>query len=163
MRMKNIKTMYYKARMEAIQSHPLLSNRMRAAEEIHVSVEALFDYENGNTLPPCDVVQSMVEVYGNHDLRGAHIRQYCPLMSEYGSETPSELRGAALGWAVALCGVQEVTNQFASIARDGQICLTEDAAAEIVRGKAIEVMRVMQETVDAIDKARAIRARMRRT
>lgn len=157
--MKNNKTIYHTARMDAIQAQPLLSNRARAAEEVHVSVEALFDYENGNTLPPCDVVQSMVEAYDAHDLRGAHIRAYCPLMSEYGSETPSELQGAALGWAVTLRDVHEVMNQFATIARNGKISHAEDTDAEIVRSKALEIMRVMQETIDAIDKARAVRTR----
>lgn len=95
-------TPYYEARIQASRRDPRLSNRERAAERLYVSVKSLADYETGATVPPCDVVQQMREVYGAHDLVGAHIRNYCPLMTDYGSEEPSELAQAALGWAVAM-------------------------------------------------------------
>ena len=147
-------TPYYEARIQASQRDPRLSNRQRAADQLYVSLKSLADYETGQTVPPCDVVQRMREVYGAHDLVGAHIRTYCPLITEYGSEEPSELAQAALGWAVAMGDAQEVARQFAQVARDGRITAAEVAAANLIREKARQIELVMQEAVTAIDKAR---------
>ena len=49
--------------MQAAQRDPLYSSRERTAGVIYVSGEALADYETGRTIPPCDVVQKMVEAY----------------------------------------------------------------------------------------------------
>lgn len=145
--------MYYCARMAAAAKKAVFSNRERAAGELYVSAEALADYETGKTIPPCDVVQRMVEVYGAHDLRAEHIRACCPLITDYGSDGPSHLSQAALGWAVALGSVQDVAQAFARVARDGEICPEELPAARMIRTKAVEIMQVMQETITAIDKA----------
>ena len=144
---------YRAARMEAARSDKRMANRERAATAIYCSPEALNDYENGHTLPPCDIVQAMVETYNTPDLRGQHIRACCPLMDGYGNEQGSHLAQAALGWAVTFGSVQEVAAQFAAVARDGKITPNEQAAAQLIRSKAVEIMRVMQETIDAIDKA----------
>ena len=77
---------YRAARMEAAKIDRRLANRERAAAAIYCSPEALCDYENGHTLPPCDIVQAMIETYGTPDLRGQHIRACCPLMDGYGNE-----------------------------------------------------------------------------
>ena len=145
--------MYYKARIAVAIYKPLFSNRERAAEELYVSAESLADYETGKTIPPCDVVQRMVEVYGAPDLRAEHIRAYCPLITEYAGAGPSHLSQAALGWAVALGSVQDVAQAFARVARDGEIGAEELPAAKMIRAKAVEIMQVMQETITAIDKA----------
>ena len=62
--MKTYTNIYRAARMKAAQDEPTFSSRERAAAELYVSTEALQDYETGKTLPPCDVVQRMVEIYG---------------------------------------------------------------------------------------------------
>lgn len=144
---------YRAARMEAAKTDKRLANRERAAMAIFCSPEALNDYENGHTLPPCDIVQAMVETYGTPDLRGQHIRAYCPLMDGYGNEEGSHLAQAALGWAVAFGSAQDVAETFAAVARDGRITPNERAAVQLIRAKAVEIMHVMQETIDAIDKA----------
>ena len=146
-------TIYRLARMHAAKKDPCLSNRERAAMRVFCSAEALADYENGVTIPPCAVVQAMVEAYGMPDLRGQHIRACCPLMDEgYGSEEASQLAQAALGWAVAFGSVQDVVQKFALIARDGHISPGEEISAQLIRAKAIEIMKVMQETIDVIDR-----------
>lgn len=150
MRSDNI---YRAARMEAAQRDKRLANRERAAAAVYSSPEALNDYENGHTVPPCELVQTMIETYGTPDLRGQHIRAYCPLLDDYGNENGSHLAQAALGWAVAFGSVQDVAERFAEVARDGRITANERAAAQMIRAKALEIMHVMQETVDAIDKA----------
>ena len=142
---------YYQARMESKKA--VYSNRERAAEALYISAGALADYETGRTVPPCDVVQRMIDVYSAHDLRGEHIRASCPLIKEYAGESPSQLAQAALGWAVAFGSVQDVAYQFAQVARDGRIGTEEHKAAQLIRAKALEIMKVMQETVTAIDKA----------
>lgn len=144
---------YRAARMEAARTDKRMASRERAAAAIYCSPEALNDYENGHTLPPCEIVQVMVDTYNAPDLRGQHIRACCPLMDGYGNEEGSHLAQAALGWAVAFGSVQDVAAQFAAVARDGKISPNEQAAAQMIRNKAVEIMRVMQETIDAIDKA----------
>jgi len=144
---------YYRARMQAAQRDPLYASRERTACEIFVSMEALGDYETGRTIPPCDVVQKMVEAYGDPDLKGAHIRACCPLLPDFGSAESSELARAALGWAVAFESAQQIALRFAAVARDGRISADELPAAEAIRNKAVELRRVMEETITAIDKA----------
>ena len=144
---------YYRARMQAAQRDPLYASRERTACEIFVSAEALGDYETGRTIPPCDVVQKMVEAYGDPDLMGAHIRACCPLLPDFGSAESSELARAALGWAVAFESAQQIALRFAAVARDGRISADELPAAEAIRNKAVELRRVMEETITAIDKA----------
>ena len=144
---------YRAARMEAARTNKVLANRERAAAAIYCSPEALNDYENGRTLPPCEVVQAMIETYQTPDLRGQHIRAYCPLITDYGNRNGSHLAQAALGWAVAFDSVRDVAASFAAVARDGRITPDERPTAQLIRNKANEIMQVMQETIDAIDKA----------
>lgn len=152
--MKNNNNIYYRARMRAAQDDPLHSNRDRTAAEIYVSAEALFDYENGITVPGCDVVQKMVEAYGDHDLRGQHVRDHCPLLPGYGADS-SHLAQAALGWAVAFQSAHDVAMKFAEVARDGHITPDELESAYMIREKALEVKQVMEESLTAIDNALA--------
>ena len=151
--MKDNGNIYYRARMQAAKIAPLHSNRERTACEIFVSPEALYDYENSVTVPGCDVVQKMVEAYGDPDLKVAHIRACCPLLPDYGGEGCSELARAALGWAIAFQSAQDIALQFATVARDGRITQDELPAAQTIRVKAVELRRIMEETIAAIDKA----------
>lgn len=151
--MKTPTNIYYRARMQAAQRDPLFASRERTASEIFVSCEALADYETGRTIPPCDAVQKMVEAYGDPDLKAAHIRACCPLLPDYGCAESSELARAALGWAVAFQSAQEIALRFAAVARDGHITDDELPAAAAIRAKAVELRRVMEETIAAIDKA----------
>lgn len=136
-------TIYYAARMEAARKSRIFASRERAADLIHVSTEALMDYETGLTVPPCDVVACMCRIYALPDLRNAHMRTVCPLMLE-GIAERSELCAAALGWAV---------QRFVSLALDGRIRPDEVEDALHVRRKAVELTKLMQETITAIDAA----------
>lgn len=148
-------SIYYKARMRAAHENALYASRERTAYEIYVSAEALADYETGRTVPPCDVVQKMIEAYGDPDLRGAHIRRCCPLLQDYGGAENSELMHAALDWAVAFDRAQQVALQFAAVARDGRITPDELPAIGAIRAKSIELRRAMEETIAAIDRETA--------
>ena len=148
----NRDNIYYAARIAASKRNPLLSNRERAAELLHVSGEALADYENGRTVPPCDVVQWMIEVYGLPRLKGQHMRACCPLMTE-GIAENSELARAALGWVTTLSSAESVGREFAAVAMDGEIDDSEVMQARAIRQKAVELTTVMQETIAAIDTA----------
>lgn len=152
--MKNTSNIWYKARMEAAARDRLFANRARAADELYVSAEALADYERARfpTLPPCDVVRRMIEVYGTHWLRGAHVQANCPLMTECASEM-SELQRAALSWVAQLTGATEIAFEFAAVARDGRISDDEMDKALMIRQKAVEMAKTMQETIAAIDTA----------
>ena len=112
--MKDPRNIYYRARMQAARRNPLHASRERTACEIYVSCEALADYETGLTVPPCDVVQKMVEAYGDPDLKAAHIRACCPLLPDYGGAETSELARAALGWAVSFESAQQIALRFAA-------------------------------------------------
>lgn len=150
--MKDRDNIYQAARMAASKRDRLFANRDRAAEQLHVSSEALFDYENGNTLPPCDVVQWMIEVYRLPALKAQHMRACCPLMTE-GVPEDSELMRAALGWVTSLSSAEQIGRAFATLAIDSRITEDEIIAARAIREKAVELTRVMQETIAAIDTA----------
>ena len=151
--MKEASNIYRMARMNAARADKRLANRDRAAALVYCSPEALNDYENGYTIPPCEVVQAMVEIYDAPELRGQHIRTCCPLMDGYGTDCGSSLACAALGWAVTLRGIRETFDRFASVAVDGRVSQEELESARLVRNRAADVLAAMQDTIDAIDKA----------
>ena len=151
--MKEQNNIYRAARMAAAQQEPLFSSRERAAAALYVSTEALQDYETGQTLPPCDVVERMVEEYGAADLRRQHIRACCPLLPDYGGQAESELTRAALAWTVNFTGASEMALRFAALAVDGKITADELETARAVRAKAVELRQIMEDTIAAIDKA----------
>ena len=150
--MKEATNIYRMARMAAAREDKRLANRERAAALVYCSPEALNDYENGYTIPPCEVVQAMVEIYDAPELRGQHIRACCPLMDSYGTQGGSSLARAALGWAVTLQGIRETFDRFAAVARDGRVTEEELESIRSVRNRAFEVLLAMQDTIDAIDK-----------
>jgi hypothetical protein len=151
--MKEASNIYRMARMNAARADKRLANRERAAALVYCSPEALNDYENGYTIPPCEVVQAMVEIYDAPELRGQHIRACCPLMDSYGTEGGSSLACAALAWAVTLRGIRDILDRFAAVAVDGRISPEEMENARLVRSRAVDVLMAMQDTIDAIDKA----------
>ncbi len=151
--MRESENMYRAARMAAAQKKPIYSSRERAAACLYVSAEALQDYETGRTLPPCDVVQRMVEEYGAPGLKGAHIRACCPLLPDWGGGSESELTRAALNWAVEFSAAGEMAIRFARLARDGRITQDELGTAKAVRTKAMALRQIMEDTIAAIDKA----------
>lgn len=150
--MRDDLTMYYHARIRAAERDKRLSNRERAAEILYIGAKTLENYERGDTIPPCDVVQRMIEVYGVHDLKSAHICEHCPILTDYVPNT-SPLAEAALGMAISFSTVQEISMQFAAIARDGKITGDELMNARLVRTKAIEIRNAMDASVLAIDQA----------
>ena len=126
--LKAVKTsgnIYYQARMRAAARDPLHSSRERTATLLYISKESLQDFETGKRLPPCDVVQKMVEAYGAPELAGDHIRACCPLLPDYGGDGNSELALAALGWAASFEDAQQLAVRFAAVARDGKITSNE--------------------------------------
>ena len=149
--MKSYQNIYRAARMQAAQSEPMFSSRERTAAELFVSTVALQDYETGKSLPPCDVVQRMVEVYGDAVLKRSHIRHCCPLLPDYGGDSDGELTRAALRWAVELGSMKETAFRFAALAVDGKITPEELVAAEQIRSKAVDIRRMMEDTILAID------------
>lgn len=151
--MKAYANIYRAARMKAAQDEPTFSSRERAAAELYVSTDALQDYETGKTLPPCDVVQRMVEIYGAPDLKRQHIRANCPLLPDYGSEKEGVLTRAALLWALEAGSMKEMAVRFAELAVDGTISTEELDEARRVRGKAVKLRQVMEESIAAIDAA----------
>ena len=141
-------TIYYTARMEAARKTRIFASRERAADLIHVSAEALMDYETGLTVPPCDVVACMCRIYATT----SHGGTVSPLMLE-GIAERSELCAAALGWAVQLHDADSAVQRFVSLALDGRIRPDEVEEALHVRRKAVELTKLMQETITAIDAA----------
>ena len=150
--MKN-NNIYWKARMRAAREDSLFSSRERAAEELYVSVDALKSYENGWTLPPCGVVQRMVEAYGDHDLKRQHIRENCPLLPDYGGASACYLTQAALRWAVEADDMRETALRFARLASDGKITGGELDAVAFVKERATQLRQVMEDSIAAIEEA----------
>jgi hypothetical protein len=54
---------------------------------------------------------------------------------------------------VAIGDAKEIARSFAAVARDGRITPDEERAVKLIRGRAVEIERVMQETITAIDKS----------
>lgn len=138
--MKNHDNIYWKARMRAARDDSLFSSRERAADALFVSVDALKDYENGRTLPPCGVVQRMVEVYGDRDLKRQHIRDNCPLLPDYGGDTACCFTQAALRWVIEADDMRAMALRFARLAGDGKISRDELEAVGVVKEKAVALM-----------------------
>ncbi|MBQ7655769.1 MAG: helix-turn-helix transcriptional regulator [Clostridia bacterium] len=151
--MKKHDNIYRNARMRAAQDEPLYSSRERAAEALFVSVDALSDYENGRTLPPCDVVQRMVEAYGDRELKRQHIRDNCPLLTDYGGASACCITQAALRWAIEATDMREMALRFARLASDGKITGGELEAVGLVKEKAVALRRVMDDSIAAIEDA----------
>ncbi len=148
----NKQNIYYAARMEAAKRDRVFASRERTAEQLYTSVESLADYENDGNTPPCDVVACMCRVYHTPALKNEHVRACCPLMRE-GVAEKSELARAALSWITTLNSVEALGREFAAMAIDGRIDPEEVAASMAIRKKAVELTRVMQETITAIDTA----------
>lgn len=146
---------YLRARREAAARNPLFSSRERVAEMVYCCAYTLGDYENGNIVPPCHVVQQMIEVYGTPWLRAAHIRANCPILTEQYRESDGEstLEHSALGWALTFPGVHDIALQFAAVARDGKVGPGEEKLCAKIRAKAVEIRAMMQESIDALDEA----------
>lgn len=145
---------YRRARIRATAHDRVFASRDRAALLLYVSKEALYDYEHERTptVPGCDIVQRMVEVYGDPDLLGEHIRAHCPLLPDYGA-CGSHLAEAACGWSLAFHQARDIVARFLAVARDGRIDARELEDAAAVRAAAVEIRRVMEESITAIDKA----------
>ena len=58
-----------------------------------------------------------------------------------------------LACAIAFQSAQDIALQFATVARDGRITQDELPAVRTIRAKAVELRRIMEETIAAIDKA----------
>ena len=151
--MKNHENIYWKARMRAAREDSLFSSRERAAEALFISVDALKDYENGQTLPPCGVVQRMVEVYGDRELKRQHIRDNCPLLTDYGGANACCITQAALRWAIEATDMREMAMRFARLASDGKITGSELEAVGVVKEKAVALRQVMDDSIAAIEDA----------
>ena len=143
---------YYRARAEAARVRGVFASRQRAAELLYVSAEALSDYEGGQTVPPCDVVTRMIEVYDAAWLRSAHLKAACPLMSEAAAED-SELRAAALSWITQAGAASELALKYAALALDGRVDDGEIGTAREIRHAAAAMLRAAQATIDALDSA----------
>ena len=146
---------YLRARREAGARDPLFASRERVAQKVYCCAYTLGDYENGVSVPPCHVVQQMVEAYETPWLRTAHIHANCPLLTEQYRESDGEstLERSALGWALTFPGVHDIALQFAAVARDGKVGPDEEKLCVKIRAKAVEIRAMMQESIDALDRA----------
>lgn len=142
----------YRARAEAARTRGVFASRQRAAELLYVSAEALSDYESGLTVPPCDVVARMIEVYDAPWLRSAHLKAACPLMREAAADD-SGLRTAALSWIEQAGAASELALRYASLALDGRVDDGELGTAREIRHAAAAMLRAAQATIDALDSA----------
>jgi hypothetical protein len=128
---------YLKARMAASKLYPSLRVRGVAAEELHVSIDSLFNYENGKTAPNEDMVFSMAELYGDQRLivnyflqtrTGRFLREQFGLDFEVG-----ELTRATLGFVN--CHRHVDLDRLISAVWDGEI--TPDELPDVQRVEAL--------------------------
>ena len=143
---------YYRARTGAAHRRSIFASRQRTSELLYVSAEALSDYESGQTIPPCDVVSRMIEVYDAPWLRAEHLKAACPLMREAAADD-SGLRTAALAWIEQAGVASNLVLRYASLALDGRVDQSELATAREIRTAAAAMLRAAQATMDALDSA----------
>jgi len=152
--MKRNDNFYWLARMDAAARNPIFSSRERAAEAVFCSVDSLADYETGKTMPPCAVVQRMIEAYGTPWLRARHVRECCPILTHcYGQEEACTrtLQQSAMGWLLAFRDMEATAWGFAELLRDGSVSADEREALAGIRARAVEIRGLMQQTLDAMD------------
>lgn len=152
--MKRSDNLYWLARMDAAARNPIFSSRDRAAEAVFCSPDSLGDYETGKTLPPCAVVQRMIEAYGTPWLRARHVRECCPILTScycQEDENARTLQQSAMGWLLAFRDMEATAWGFAGLLRDGSISADEREALAGVRARAVEIRALMQQTIDAMD------------
>jgi hypothetical protein len=125
---------YLKARMAASAVNSSLRVRGIAAEELHVSVDSLFNYENGKTVPNEDMVFNMAELYGDQMLIVEHFMQSRTgqfLKEKFGLDCQTgELSQATLGF---IKGHKHIDlERLIAVAWDGEITSEEKRDARLL-------------------------------
>lgn len=96
-----------------------------ASELLYISPKSLANYEAGKTVPPCEVVCKMVEIYGTKWLAYKHLRQSTLVGSKF---LPSidlldvaDLPKSVLKLQKEVGDVVNVKNNMIEVAVDGEI------------------------------------------
>lgn len=116
-------------------------SRERAAELICVSVRSLADYETGVTIPPDDVVCSMIEVYQAPWLGYEHLKNSTAVGQKYLPDIKfSDLARAVLRFQKEVKDLELVDRALIEIACDGEVDETEKTKWEEVTKEVKEVV-----------------------
>lgn len=142
-------TSYYAARIRASERRPELSNRERASRELFISADVLYNYEAGVTSVPCSMVERMIEIYGDEQLRLDHVAENCPLMVS--CQQVSNLERAALQLVLGEEQMHELISAFARIAADGRITPDERGCAVEARDRLLQAHKKLDAAITALN------------
>lgn len=81
---------YRQSRLERFSSQEKAAEALSMAG-FPLSASSIKGYENGDTVPPADVVDAMAEVYGTPQLKWIHCHQQCPLGASVVEEPPDSV------------------------------------------------------------------------
>lgn len=94
----------------------------QAAEMLHVSVRSLSDYEGGRTIPGCETVCRMIELYGATWLAYEHLRQSSEVGQRYLPQVDlADLPKSVLRLQKEVADVEAIKAHMVEVACDGVV------------------------------------------
>lgn len=120
---RDIDTIYKKARIQAAEFNDKLKSREGAAEMLGVSQSSLLNYENGvcKQVPP-DVVVNMADIYNAPEIMNYYCSNECPIGKHTVTELEiKEIDRITIEIVNLLDGVPNIQKQLMNIVADGII------------------------------------------
>ncbi len=135
---KALNNVYCRARLEAAKYNPKLSSREGAAELLGISAYSLGDYELGNTIPPCDKVNLMADLYNAPELKNYYCTNECPIGEKTVKKIEvKEIDRTTIELLSTLKKIPNVSDILLTIAEDGIISPDEEESL-------LEILEVLE-------------------
>lgn len=111
-----------------------------AAEKLYISKRSLADYESGVTVPPDDIVCSMIELYGNRWLGYQHLQAHSEIGRRYLPEIQeTDLAVAVLKLQKEVRDIDHIQADMIEVACDGKVEQHEQSRWSFVEKEVREV------------------------
>src|SRR5699024_7667394 len=118
--------------------------QLEASELLNISPKSLANYETEKTVPPCEVVCKMVEIYGTNWLAYKHLRQSTEIGSRFLPKLDlldvSDLPKSDLNVQMVVTNVVGVKDSMIDVAVDGMIREHEEDTWSIVTKEVNELV-----------------------
>lgn len=123
---------FCQARLKAAEYNEKFFSKEYAAEQLHISVSQLQDYELGITkcIPPDNILR-MADLYCAPELKNLYCREMCPLGEDVPVLELGDLDRITVRAMASLRKVSEISGLFLDIAEDGVI--SEDERPSLKR------------------------------
>jgi len=134
-------SIYFRCRILASKNNESLRSRESTSEYLGVSVSSLANYERGITVPPMDIVLTMVDLYNAPQLGNLYCKE-CPLGKQQpiATEISSlELTTIRLVSQLDRDEIVSVKKQLLKIASDGKVTKEEEECLKKIMAKFEEI------------------------